>query len=159
MGETDGFWVGNAGHLWNVLVEPRRAENCNLRAVDLLERNDPNSPNLAAAYNNLGSTYGDLGNYEKALEYKLKALAIREQVLPLDHPNNVMCRSNIALTYAQMGDYIRASEYMARALDSAERSMKGHPNLEMYRQAAQLLELCAMFQSAGEPLPIDNPFQ
>ena len=285
LGETDGFLVGEAGYLWNKLVEPRRAENCNLRAVDLLERNDPNSPNLAAAYNNLGSTYshlgdhekalkykrkalaiceqvlppthpnlaasynnvgstyGHLGDHEKALEYKLKALAIREQVLPpthpdlatsynnvgltygdlgdhekaleyqlkdlaiceqvlppthpslatsynnvgltygdlgdhekeldyqlkalaiweqslpADHPDNVMCRINIAFTYAQMEDFIRASEYMDRALDSAQRSMKGHPDLEMYRKAAQILELCAMFQSAGLPLPFDNPFQ
>lgn len=140
-------------------MEPRRALTCNLRAVDILEQNDPGSLGLASAYNNLGLTYDHLGDHEKAQEYQLKALAIQEQSLPLDHPNNVMCRSNIALTYAQMGDFIRAFEYMDRALDSAQRSMKGHPNLEMYRQAAQLLELCAMFQSAGEPLPIDNPFQ
>ena len=283
LGETDGFWICEAGYLWNVLVEPRRAEHCNLRAVDLLERNDPNSLNLAAAYSNLGRTYGDLGDHEKALEYKLKdlaiceqvlpsthpdlatsynnvgltyghlgdhekaleyklkdlaiceqvlppthpdlatsynnvghtyghlgdhekaleyqlkALAIREQVLPpthpdlatsynnvgstygnlgdhekaleyqlkalgiqeqslpADHPYNVFCRSNIAITYARMEDFIRASGYMDRALDSAQRSMKGHPKLEMYRQLAQILAHYARCQERGEPF--DNPFQ
>ena len=58
-----------------------------------------------------------------------------------------------------MEDFIRANEYMRRALDSAERSMGNHPQLEMYRQAAQILELCAKFQEAGMPLPIDNPFR
>ena len=243
LGETDGFWVGSAGYLWNVLVEPRRALICNLRAVELREQNAPGSLNLAAAYNNLGSaygrlgdhekaleyklkdlaiceqvlppthpslatsynnvgltygelgdrekaleyqlkalaireqelpptqpslaisynnvgsTYGHLGDHEKALEYKLKALAILEKSLPPDHPNNVVCRSNIAITYAKMEDFIRASGYMDRALDSAERSMKGHPDLEMYRQLAQILAHCAMFQKRGEPLPFDNPFQ
>lgn len=325
LGETDGFWACEAGYLWNVLVEPRRAENCNLRAVALLERNDPNSPNLAAAYSNLGSTcghlgdhkeelkydlkalaireqilplthpnlaisynnvgvayshlgdhekalqyklkalafreqilpsthpslaasynnvgntylwlgdhekaleyqlkaleiwehvlppthpdlavsynnvgltydylgnhekaleyklkdlaickqelppthpdlaisynnvggtYGDLGDYEKALEYQFKALAILEQSLPLDHPNNVVCRSNIAFTYAQMEDFSRAYEYMDRAMNSAQRSMKGHPDLEAYRWVAKKLAHCARCQERGEPF--DNPFQ
>ena len=107
----------------------------------------------------MGSTYGHLGDHEKALEYQLKALAIWEQSLPADHPDNVMCRSNIALTCARIEDFIRASEYMDRALDSAQRAMKGHPKLEMYRQRAQLLKLCAAYQKSGEPLPFDNPFQ
>ena len=107
----------------------------------------------------MGTTYGDLGDHEKELEYQLKALGILEQSLPSDHPHNVMCRSNIAVTYAQMEDFIRANEYMRRALDSAERSMRGHPQLEVYRQAAQILELCAKFQEAGMPLPFDNPFR
>ena len=283
--ETDGFWANEAGYLWLVLRESRRALTCNQRAVALREQNTPNSqslataygnlgstyghlgdhekeleyqlkalaikeqvlppthpslatsynnvgmtygdlgdhekeleyqlkalsireqvlppthPDLATSYNNVGSTYGDLGDQVKALEYKLKALAIREQVLPPthpslatsynnvgstyghlgdrekeleyqlkalgileqslppDHPNIVIFRSNIAVTYAQMDDFIRANEYMRRALDSAERSMRGHPDLEQYRQAAQILELCAKFQEAGMPLPFDNPFK
>ena len=283
--ETEGFWANAAGYLWLVLMESRRALTCNHRAVALLEQNAPNSQGLAAAYNNLGTTYGDLGDQVKALEYQLKALAICEQVLPPthpdlatsynnvgttygalgdqvkaleyllkalaireqvlppthpdlaqsynnvgttygnlgdqvkameyllkalsireqvlppthpdlaqsynnvgstyghlgdhknelefklkalgiqeqslppDHPYNVMCRGNIAVTYAQMEDFIRANEYIRRALDSAERSMRGHPDLEQYRQAAQILEICAKFQKAGMPLPFDNPFK
>ena len=102
-------------------------------------------------------TYGHLGDHEKELEYQLKALGILEQSLPPDHPYNVMCRSNIAVTYARMEDFIRANEYMRRALDSAERSMGNHPKLEMYRRAAQIMELCAQCQEQGEPF--DNPFR
>ena len=283
--EKDGLWANEAGYLWLVLRESRRALTCNHRAVALREQNVPNSQGLATAYNNLGSTYGHLGDQEKALEYQLKALAIREQVLPPthpdlavsynnvgytyddlgdqekaleyllkalaireqvlppthpdlasscnnvgctygnlgdhakaleyqlkalaireqvlppthpdlaasynnvgyaygalgdhekeleyqlkafgiqeqslppDHPYNVMCRGNIAVTYARMEDFIRADEYMRRALDSAECSMRGHPDLEWYRWAAQILERCAKFQEAGMPLPFDNPFR
>ena len=199
LGEMDGFWICEAGYLWNVLVESRRALTCNLRAVDILEQNDPGSldlastynnlgltyshlgdhekaleyqlkdlaiceqvlppthPDLATSYNNVGGTYGHLGDHEKELDYQLKALGIQEQSLPADHPYNVMCRNNIAITYAQMGDFIRASEYMDRALDSAQRSMKGHPDLEMYRQWAQFLAHCARCQERGEH--VDNPFQ
>ena len=119
----------------------------------------PTHPDLAQSYNNVGKIYLYQGDHKRALEYMLKALEILEQSLPADHPYNVMCRSNIAITYAKMEDFIRAFEYMDRALDSAQRSMKGHPNLEMYRQWAQVLKLCAMFQSTGLPLPFDNPFQ
>jgi tetratricopeptide (TPR) repeat protein len=199
--ETDGFWACEAGYLWLVLMESRRALTCNHRAVALLEQNAPNSqglataynnlgttygylgdhekaleyqlkdlaiceqvlppnhPSLATSYNNVGTTYGDLGDHEKELEYQLKALGILEQSLPPDHPNIVIFRSNIAMTYAQMDDFIRANEYMRRALDSAERSMGNHPELEMYRQMAQILELCAQCQEQGEPLPFDNPFR
>ncbi len=281
--ETDGIWIGIAGYLWNVLVEPLRALTCNHRAVELLEQNAPGSsklataynnlgnaysnlgnyemaleyqikaleikeqvlppthpslatsynnvggtyghlgdhekeleyklkdlticeqvlppthpdlatsynnvgltygylgdhekaleykrkaleireqvlpsthPSLAASYNNVGSTYGALGDHEKALEYQLKALGIWEQSLPPDHPYNVFCRSNIALTYARMEDFIRANEYMRQALESAERSMRGHPDLEAYRWAAKEMERCAQCQERGEPF--DNPFK
>jgi tetratricopeptide (TPR) repeat protein len=119
----------------------------------------PTHPDLAQSYHNVGNTYLYLGDHEQALVYSLKALEILEQSLPAEHPHNVMCRSNIAITYAKMEDFIRASGYMDRALDSAERSMKGHPKLEMYRQRAQILKLCAAYQKRGEPLPFDNPFR
>ena len=48
-----------------------------LKALDIQEKALPEGhPNLAASYNNVGGTYGDLGDHSKALEFKLKALAI-----------------------------------------------------------------------------------
>ena len=150
----------NVGFAYGDLGDHEKALEYKLKALAIYEQVlPPTHPDLATSYNNVGSTYGHLGDHEKELEYQLKALAILEQSLPADHPYNVIFRSNIAVTYAQMEDFIRASEYMDRALDSAERSMKGHPDLETYHKAAQLLKLCAMFQSAGLPLPFDNPFQ
>ena len=148
----------NVGSTYGHLGDHEKALEYQLKALAIREQVlPPTHPDLARSYNNVGGTYGHLGDREKALEYQLKALAIWEQSLPEDHPDNVLCRSNIACSYARMEDFIRASEYMDRALDSAERSMKGHPNLEMYRWAAKELARCARCQEWGEPF--DNPFQ
>ena len=148
----------NVGSTYGDLGDHEKALDYQLKALAIREQVlPPTHPSLALSYNNVGSTYGDLGDHEKALECNLKALAIWEQSLPADHPDNVMCRSNIAIIYARMEDFIRASEYMDRALDSAERSMKGHPKLEMYRWAAKELAHCVYCQERGEPF--DNPFQ
>ena len=150
----------NVGSTYGDLGDHKKELEYQLKALTIREQVlPPTHPELASSYNNVGSTYLHLGDHEKALEYQLKALGILEQSLPPDHPNIVIFRSNIAMTYAQMDDFIRANEYMRQALDSAERSMRGHPKLEMYRQAAKIMELCAMFQEAGMPLPFDNPFR
>ena len=150
----------NVGGTYDDLGYHERALEYNRKALAIREQVLlPTHPDLAQSYHNVGNTYLYLGDHEQALVYSLKALEILEQSLPAEHPHNVMCRSNIAITYAKMEDFIRASGYMDRALDSAERSMKGHPKLEMYRQRAQILKLCAAYQKRGEPLPFDNPFQ
>ena len=148
----------NVGFTYTHMGDNEKALEYQLNALAFREQVlPPTHPDLADSYNNVGGTYGELGDREKALEYLLKALAIWEQSLPADHPNNVMCRSNIAITYAQMENFSQASEYMERAMDSAQRSMKGHPNLERYRQVAKKLAHCARCQEQGEPF--DNPFQ
>ena len=150
----------NVGSTYGHLGDREKALEYKLKDLTICEQVlPPTHPDLAGSYNNVGYAYGALGNREKELEYQLKALGILEQSLPPDHPNNVVCRSNIAVTYARMEDFIRANEYMRRALDSAERSMGNHPQLEMLRQMAQIMELCAKFQEAGMPLPFDNPFR
>lgn len=150
----------NVGGTYGDLGDHKQELEYNFKALSIREQVlSPTHPDLAQSYNNVGKIYLYQGDHKRALEYMLKALEILEQSLPADHPYNVMCRSNIAITYAKMEDFIRAFEYMDRALDSSQRSMKGHPNLEMYRQWAQVLKLCAMFQSTGLPLPFDNPFQ
>ena len=130
LGEKDGIWVSNAGYLWNVLVEPRRAQDCNLRAVALKEQNAPGSWGLAAAYNNLGTTYGDLGDHKKALEYKLKAMAIWEQVLPPTHPSLATSYNDVGLTYGHLGDHEKALEYKLKDLAICEQVLPPtHPDL------------------------------
>lgn len=128
--ETDGVWIGRAGYLWNVLVEPRRALACNHRAVELLEQNDPGSSKLATAYNNLGSAYGALGDHEKALEYQLKALKIVEQVLPPTHPSLASSYNNVGTTYLHLGDHEKALEYQLKDLAICEQVLPTtHPEL------------------------------
>jgi len=140
----------NVGSTYSALGDHARALEYMLKDLAICEKVlPPEHPNLAASYNNVGLTYGYLGSHAKALEYQLKALAILENSLPEDHPSIVVLCSNISATYAQMGDFSKASEYADKALEKAERSMQGHPKLEMYRRAAEMMKLLAMFQEMG----------
>ena len=128
--EKDAAWVGKAGYLWLVLVEPRRALSCNHRAVELLEQNDPSSLNLATAYNNLGSAYNQLGDNRKALKYQLKAIGIREQLLLPSHPALATSYNNVGNTYGCLGDHEKALEYKLRALEIRRQVLPPtHPSL------------------------------
>ena len=119
--DKTGFWAGEAGCFWKLVGEPVRALTLELRVVRLKERYQPNSENLAAVYNNMGRTYGILGDHQKALEYKLKSLGIRMQVLVADHPNLALSYNNVGYTYGDLGNYHKALEYMLKALEIRER--------------------------------------
>ena len=60
--------------------------------------------------------YNDQGDYEKALEYNGKALAIKGRVLGSEHPDTAQTYNNLANVYAEQGDYEKALEYYQRAL-------------------------------------------
>jgi preprotein translocase subunit SecA/nephrocystin-3 len=62
-----------------------------------------------------------MGNYPKALEYHLKALAIRERVLGTEHPDTADSYKHIGNTYYSMDDYPKALEYHLKALAIRER--------------------------------------
>ena len=67
--------------------DPATALQYILKVVEICERALPaDHPDLAMAYNNVGSLYSDMDDYGRALEYQLKAIAISEKVFPGDHP-------------------------------------------------------------------------
>jgi len=128
--DPSGWYIGQAGFLWLHLGDTRQALGCNLKSVERKELSQPDSNNLAAAYNNVGSTYGDLGDHKRALEYQLKALAIREKVLPPDHPDLATSYNNVGLAYGQMGDREKKLEYYLKALTIFEKVLPpDHPYL------------------------------
>ena len=75
-----------------------------------------NRPDIVTSYNNVGGAYGELGEYKKALEYLLKALAIREKVLTENHPDIATSYNNVGVAYYELGDYKKALEYSQRLL-------------------------------------------
>ena len=128
--DKTGFWASWAGYLWHALAETQRALTCNLQSVQMCEQHQPDSNNLAAGYNNVGATYGALGDHKQALEYKLKALGIRERVLPPDHPSLATSYNNVGNTYGDLGDHKQALEYQLKALEIRERVLPPeHPSL------------------------------
>ena len=128
--DKTGFWANEAGYLWNQVAEPQRALACNLRSVEKTVQHQPDSRNLAAGYNNVGMTYGALGDHKQALEYQLKALAICERVLPPEHPDLAASYNNVGRTYGALGDHKQALEYQLKDLAICERVLPPeHPDL------------------------------
>ena len=128
--DKTGHWANQAGYFWGEVAENQRALACYLRSVKKKEKHQPDSSGLATGYNNVGYTYGELGDHEKALEYKQKALAIRERVLPPDHPDLAQSYNNVGSTYGALGDHEQALEYKQKALAIWERVLPpDHPHL------------------------------
>ena len=69
---------------------------------------------LADAYTTLGSAYQRLGQYETALSYRLKCLAIDEQMG--DSTNISSSLSNLASIYLTIGQAAAAETYLQRAI-------------------------------------------
>ena len=82
-----------------------------------------------ALFNNMALIYYAQGEYEKALEYYGKALAIRERVLGTEHPDTATTYNNMAGVYEDQGDYEKALEYYGKALAIRERALgTEHPS-------------------------------
>ena len=127
-GQSD--WAIRAGHFWKEIGQAGNALPYELQAVSRLEVSRPESEVLARAYNNVGHTYGALGDHKKALEYKLKALKIWETVLPANHPDLALSYNNVGYTYGDLGDHEKALEYKLKALEIFEKVLPAnHPSL------------------------------
>ena len=128
--DKTGFWAGEAGYFWNKVAEHSRELSCKLRTVERCEKHQPGTNELATAYNNAGSAYGKLGEHKCALEYKLKALGIREQVLSEDHPSFATTCNNVGTSYGELGNHKKALEFKLRALEIRKRILdENHPDL------------------------------
>ena len=128
--EKIGFWANQAGYLWYAVAEPQRALSCNLRSVEKREQHQPDSNDLAASYNNVGCSYDNLGEHQKALECKLKALAIFERVMQEDNPSLAVGYNSAGYTYGMLGEHQKALEYKQKALAIQERVLpEDHPDL------------------------------
>ena len=144
--DKTGFWAGEAGYLWNALAETQRALACNLRSVEKKEQHQPDSNNLATGYNNVGMTYGALGDHKQALAYKLKALGICERVLPPEHPSLANSYNNVGMSYGALGDHKQALENNLKALAIFERVLPPeHPDL-----ATSYNNVCATYYALGD---------
>ncbi|MGN0187221.1 MAG: tetratricopeptide repeat protein [Paludibacteraceae bacterium] len=89
-------------------------------ATDATDHTPVDSLNLLAeAYTTLGSAYQRLGQYETALSYRLKCLAIDEQTG--DSSNISSSLSNLASIYLTIGQTATAATYLQRAIDIERR--------------------------------------
>ena len=85
------------------------------RALHIAEKNN-DSIYMATSYNNIGSVYSDKGDYDKALEYLNKALAIRKAKLGEEHTDVANSYFFIGVTYCNKEEYSKALKYFDKAL-------------------------------------------
>jgi tetratricopeptide (TPR) repeat protein len=71
---------------------------------------------VAWSYHNAGVVYLKKSDYEKALEYSIKALTIRLQVYNENHPEVAWSYNNIGGVYIEMEEYDKALEFLQKAL-------------------------------------------
>ena len=123
-------WINRSGCLLNDLAQYGAARDLYEKHLPSLEKRLKDTEQLATVYNNLGYAYGGLGDHRKALEFMLKALGIREKVLPPEHPDLAKSYNNVGLTYGDLGDHSKALEFQLKALKIQEKVLPPeHPDL------------------------------
>jgi len=73
-------------------------------------------PDTATSYNNIGGTYGALGDHNEALKLQKKALAIKFAVFGGEHPSTATSYGNIGDTYRKLGNHKKALKLEEKAL-------------------------------------------
>ncbi|CAF0739070.1 unnamed protein product [Adineta steineri] len=89
-----------------------------------------NDSDKASIYYQLGCIKYNQGEYQEALSSHKKALTIRQQLLPSNHPDFGDSYNRIGSVYYSMGDYPKALSYYEKALAIRQQSLpSNHPDL------------------------------
>ena len=93
----------------------------------------------------MGTTYANLGDYHRAIEFFEQALAIRREHLGNSHPDVATSLNNLASLYQDQGRYREAEPLLLRALEIRETALgESHPDV-----AASLNNLASLYQDQG----------
>ena len=84
----------------------------------------------------MAAVYDDQGDYEKALRYYKKALAIKERVLGADHPDTATTYYNMGLLYQNQGDHGTAIRCFEKALRVFKAKLGDNHPYTQYAQSA-----------------------
>ncbi|MGV8040138.1 MAG: tetratricopeptide repeat protein [Thermoanaerobaculaceae bacterium] len=101
-----GMMLGHLGQLWESIAA--------IQGALAIYRELDDARGIAAATNNLGVAYYDVGDYQEALRYNLESLG-REEALgrKIGIANNLNSVGNI---YCRLDEQLKAREYFQRAL-------------------------------------------
>ena len=120
------YWINNILLEWNNLEGSK-----NLLEKLKVITTDANTPEIKAALaDSWGNFYRRTCKYDKALENHKKALEIKLQSLPENHPNIASSYNNIGRVYDSMSEYTKALMNYKKALELKLQSLpKNHPNI------------------------------
>lgn len=132
--EDEAAWAP----ILHALGRDDEAEALLRHAIGVLERVlGPEHPEVAGAWNNLGST---LSNLDEAAEAYQHALAAKERVLGPDHPSLAITLNNLGVNARRRGELGEAEVIYLRALAILEdRVEPDHPNLLLTRRNLERL--------------------
>lgn len=109
--------VGKAEQVYHILLE---------KATEEIEK--------ARSYCQIGWAKNCQGEYKQAIVFSQKALKIRQQLLPQNHPNLAMSYNNIGLIYEKTGNLSKAHAFFQGAVDIGEELLSSnHPELQKWR--------------------------
>ncbi|CAF1428107.1 unnamed protein product [Adineta steineri] len=100
---------------------------------EILLHQTTNESSKAPIYGQLGWIKANQGEYQEALTYYEKSLAINQKTLPSNHLNLAYSYNNIGLVYNGMRDYPKALSNYEKALTITQQSLpSNHPSLGTY---------------------------
>jgi tetratricopeptide (TPR) repeat protein len=115
--------------LGQLLLKMKQAEKAE-QAYEILLKQATDEIEKAYSYFRLGWAKGLQGEYKEALTLYEKSLAIREQSLPVNHPDLGKTYNCIGVVYDELGEYSQALLYYEKALVIREQSLPStHPDL------------------------------
>lgn len=89
----------------------------NLKALEIVDKN--NLKDISTIYNNLGTVYDNLKEYNKEIEYLEKALKIDLSIFGENHQSVATTYNNLGGVYDDLKNYEKAIEYYQKALNIA----------------------------------------
>ncbi|MBC7775197.1 MAG: tetratricopeptide repeat protein [Phycisphaerae bacterium] len=123
------------GYIFKInLLEPKfmygEIAECYEKISDIYEKEGYDKKQLATNLAKVAEYWRLNGDYQKALEFNLKTLAIREKSLSVDDLDLAKSYSEVGKTYDNLGNYKIALEYNIRALSIGEKALPAnHPDL------------------------------
>ncbi len=136
--------LGNLMHVGNEVFTSKAA--LLPHAEQLIKQIQADSETQAFLYHQSAVFYDSMANYENALVYYQKSLAIREKVLGDKHPSTASSYNNIGALYKSQGDYENALVYYQKSLTIQEKVLGyEHPDT-----ATSYNNIGALYDSQGD---------
>ncbi|CAF0988989.1 unnamed protein product [Adineta steineri] len=113
-----------------LLLKKMSQFNKALEVYEVLLHQTTDESGKAPIYHQLGMIKRNQGEYQEALAYYEKSLAINQKTLPSNHLKLGNSYNEIGLVYRNMGDYPKALSYYEKDLAIQEQSLpSNHPDL------------------------------